>query len=926
MNRTLTTILVLELISALGLNAAHAADKTPTLKSLESREVTIEPSKPTPVDAQTQLKNFRRLLELTQEQKPQTRIPIMLRLADAELDAATDDADPKVGARRAVDLYKTVQAQDEVKVDRANLLYNLARAYDLAGNTDDSAAALSALISKYPDSKLVPEAQFRRAETYFVQRKYSDAENDYAALVQRGDNTPFYLQSRYKLGWTRYKLSQYKASLNEFASVLKSLVSPSDVAADGSIKTGDQSKANQQVVQDSLRGITLNFAQLSKDMQPGEYIDQHGLKPYEFLIYKNLLAHYKEQQRFTDASDTALAFAQRNPDHPEAKAFELEAIAALENGGFPSLARARKESFVQRYGVERQSWYGKDPLDVPKVNKLLRGYLDEITQTYHAKAQKTHKPEDYQQAAKWYATYLKIFPKIDEAPEIAFRRGDVLFDAGEYTQSAQQYEQVGYDMGQNDKAADAAYAAVLAWRKAAGASESSDPNVEKSTLRFAKTFATDKHATEVLARLAEDRYQNKDLPGASALAKRVIEHEPAAPKEQLANAWRIRAAAAEQAKDYPAVETALGWLLTHGEAQQKAQAREALAASIYKQGEALVKAGDDAGAQKQFLRLQKVDAAKGSGADAIRATALFDAAAASVRAGNKPEAINLLERFRNKYPKHKLASEATHKLAELYLATGNKTAAAREFVHIRDQGSADAQTRREAALQAAQLYAQTGETANAINAYEAYLRHHNPSFSDAMEARNELVELNTKLNRLTKADSLRKRIITADAKAGTARNERSKTLAANATLHFAEQTREKFDAASLYQPLKRSLKAKKALLDNALSEYGKAADYNIATVTTAATFRIGQLYYDFSRALLNSPRPSNLSTEELAQYETLLEEQAFPLEEQAIKIHEANVTRISNGIYDKWVQKSLAQLAKLVPVRFAKKEKLSNAL
>lgn len=926
MNRTLTAVLILELISVVGLPTATAADRTPTLKSLEDREVTIEPSKPTPVDAQTQLKNFRRLLELTADQKPTTRIPIMLRLADAELDAATDDTDPTVGARRAIELYKRVQAQDKVQIDRANLLYNLARAYDLAGSTDDSATALGELIVKHSDSKLVPEAKFRRAEIYFVQHKYSAAETDYADLVQRGDSTPFYLQSRYKLGWTRYKLSEYEASLNDFASVLTSLLAPDDVAADGSIQTSGQSKASQAIVKDSLRGITLNFAQLSKDIEPGSYIDQHALKPYEFLIYKTLLAHYEEQQRFTDASATALAFAQRNPDHPEAKAFELEAIAALENGGFPSLARARKESFVQRYGVERQSWYGQDPLDVPKANKLLRSYLDEITQSYHAKAQKTNQPQDYQQAAEWYATYLQIFPNIDKAPEIGTRRGDVLFDASEYTQAAKQYEQVGYDMGENAKAADAAYAAVLAWRKAAGESEASDPNVEKSTLRFAATYPDNKRATEVLARLAEDRYKNKDLPGASELAKRVIEHQPPAPKEQLANAWRIRAAAAEQAKDYPAVEEAFDWLLANGAAQDKAQANEALAASIYKQGEALSKAGDDAGAQKQFLRLQSIDAAKGSGADAIRATALFDAAAASIRTDNKSAAIDLLERFRSKYPQHKLAPDATRKLAALYMETGNKTAAAREFTRIRDQGSTDTETRREAALQAADLYAQTGQTAVAIKAYEAYLRSYSPSFSDAMEARNKLVELNTKLNRLTQADIWRQSIITADTKAGAARNERSKTLAANATLHFAEQTREQFDAASLHQPLKRSLKTKKVLLDKALSGYGQAADYGIATVTTAATFRIGQLYYDFSRALLNSPRPRNLSEEELAQYETLLEEQAFPLEEQAIKIQEANVARISSGIYDQWVQKSLTQLGKLVPVRFAKKEKLSDAL
>ncbi len=896
------------------------AEKPQTLKSLEERDIIIEPSKPKPVNIEGQLENFRRLLELTEDQKPQ------MRLADAELEAAGEQTDPAPGARRAIALYKQVLEQDAVQIERARILYNLARAYDLAGDIDASRETLSQLITRHSDSELVPESRFRRGEILFVQQNFSAAEKDYADLVARGDATRFFLQSRYKLCWTRYKLSDFRASLNEFTGVLKLLLSPDSIATDGDLNTSGLSKSDQELVKDSLRGITLNFAQLSKELKPGDYVDSTGLQAYEFLIYKNLLKRYQDQQRYTDASDTALAFAQRNPEHPKAKDFELQAIQALEDGGFPTLARARKQSFVQRYGVARQSWYRKDPLDIPEVNQRLRTYLDEITQYLHANAQKTGKPQDYQDAAKWYATYLDIFPQIDKAPKIAFLRGEVLFEAGQYKEAASQYEQVGYDMGANKKAGEAAYAAVLAWRKAAGDAAATDPMVEKSTLAFIDKHPAHEQAANALARLAEDRYRAKDLGSANALAKRLIAHQPQPSKNQLANAWRIRAAAAKQANDYAAVEEALGWLLANGEAQEKAQVSEGLAASIYKQGEALAKAGDDADAQKQFLRLQEIPAVRGSGADAIRATALFDAAAASIRADNKAESIGLLERFRDNYPGHNLAPEATRKLATLYLETGNKTAAAREFARILEYKDISPQARQEAALQTAELLEQTGDTQAAIRAYEIYLNAHNPDFTQAMETRDKLVELNTSMRYLIKADSWRQSIIDADARAGAQRNERSKTLTARATLHFADEARAKFDTVHLTPPLQSSLRTKKARLEAALADYGKAADYGIAEVTTAATFRIGQLYYDFSRALLESPRPGNLSGEELAQYDILLEEQAFPLEEQAISIHQANVERIGKGTYDEWVKKSLTQLGKLIPVRYAKQEKLSNAL
>jgi hypothetical protein len=71
---------------------------------------------------------------------------------------------------------------------------------------------------------------------------------------------------------------------------------------------------------------------------------------------------------------------------------------------------------------------------------------------------------------------------------------------------------------------------------------------------------------------------------------------------------------------------------------------------------------------------------------------------------------------------------------------------------------------------------------------------------------------------------------------------------------------------------------------------------------------------------LNSERPKNLSKDELEQYNVLLEEQAFPFEEKAIKLYEINTARAKQGTYDEWVQKSYAALAQINPGRYGKVE------
>ncbi len=110
-------------------------------------------------------------------------------------------------------------------------------------------------------------------------------------------------------------------------------------------------------------------------------------------------------------------------------------------------------------------------------------------------------------------------------------------------------------------------------------------------------------------------------------------------------------------------------------------------------------------------------------------------------------------------------------------------------------------------------------------------------------------------------------------------------------------------------------------MERTIKAYQRAMKYRVADVTTSATYHIAEVYHDFSRSLLKSQRPKGLSAEEMEQYDILLEEQAFPFEEKAIKIHSSNIKHTNNGIFDKWIQRSLKQLSQLQPIRYAKFEK-----
>jgi hypothetical protein len=112
----------------------------------------------------------------------------------------------------------------------------------------------------------------------------------------------------------------------------------------------------------------------------------------------------------------------------------------------------------------------------------------------------------------------------------------------------------------------------------------------------------------------------------------------------------------------------------------------------------------------------------------------------------------------------------------------------------------------------------------------------------------------------------------------------------------------------------------------AIDAYTKLVDYQVGQVTAAATFYIAEIYFEFSIALMNSERPTNLNAEELEQYELVIEDQAYPFEEKAISVHEKNMELLDVGIYNEWIDKSILKLAALMPARYAKTEQDSNVL
>jgi TolA-binding protein len=897
------------------------SDNQPTIADLGKHPVKLEDIPVAPSESRA-IAAYRDYLKT--EDDTDSRPQAMRRIADLNLEkemtpVATMTAQAVMPqAHESIDLYTNVLALYPDRANNDSVLYQLARAYEMNAQPQLSLDTLAQLVRQYPESDYLLEAQFRRGEILFVQQDYFNAEQAYRVVVKAGEENPFYRQSLYKSGWCFFKESMLDESLDAFTALLDLELPDPD---SGITRLDSLSRTRRELVEDTLRVVSLSFSYGEGAGGIADYFEGHGSRHYEHIIYDNLGILYLEKERYSDAAETFQSFVIQNPNHRMAPGFQMRVIETYQSGNFPTLVLESKKELVDRYNLQSDYWTHHAPEDNEDVLDYLKLAMTDLSRHYHALAQKNKKPGDYQQAVHWYRRYLESFNDEPAAPGMNFLLAELLYESGDYQQATREYQITAYDYGMHEKAATAGYAAVLSYEKrktsltGEALSTWNRQSIEHA-IRFATTFPGHPQSIAVMTRTSEQLLASHDQARAIQVAETVITSEQATAGQQRV-AWTVLAHAHFDLEDYLQAESAYQQLRQRvpPSGEEYNNINERLAASIYKQGEAAQAAGDTAMAVSHF---QRVRAATPDAS--IVATAEFDAAAGLLAMHDWSAATTVLDRFRQNYPNDPRQDEVTRRLATAYLAEEQPLQAAREFERI-GRSHEDPALRREALWQAAELYTAADRHVTAIGLYREYVDQFPQPLEQAIEARQHVALHHESTNNIREQQRWLKEIIRADRQAGAQRTDRTRYLAAHAQLTLAKQAHAQYRRASLTLPLKKSLATKKQLMDTALRQYDQAAGYEISEVTTAATYHTAQIYSQLGEALLESQRPENLGGESLAQYDILLEEQAYPFEEQAITLHEVNLQRIETGLYDAWIEKSLQQLAQLVPAQYAKQEK-----
>lgn len=894
------------------------ADIDVSQQDLQERNIGIEKK------SQKQIRKAYRTYVQNASTHDSSRQKALTRLAQLELelsnsllkdDKALDDQAPNVtqSLGRTITLLETTLRDYPKAQGNDKVLYQLAQAYDRAGRYKDSITTLNTLVITYPKSQLYVEAQFRLGESSFARGNYISAEDAYTEVILTPGSDKFYAKSLFKRGWSRYKQQLYGEATDDYIDAL----TYHEFGEYSSL-----SDANKTQLDEYLRAVGLAFSYQSGTGRIRDYFAERDDFNYLYEVHTSVSDIYLKQERFSDAATVLEDYTRFNRQSHNTPKAELKIIAAWRAGKFTSRLYDAIERFYKYYNPNADFWkQANDEATYKLAYENLRTYITQVSSYFHKRYQDKRKTDDFRHASAWYKRYLEHYSSHANKDNIYSLYGELLLAAGQNQNALEYFSLAAYD-GNLILDKKAAFATITISNQLFESTK--DKKIKQNWLdqhltfaeRFVELYPKDNRAENIVLSASEHAFNaqryNKVIDIANYIA------DTAKEKTQF-NANSLKARAYLELQQFSDAESVYMELLNSKFTSRKSKKsiNNSLALAIYRQAETAKKSKQVDIALNHFVRINRI-----APKSALASTGLYDAIALSIQNERWQESIALSEEFKRQYPKHKRTADVTQKLSVAYLKSDQKGKAAQEFERIaKFEDNLDVKTA--AQWQAAELYEAKNDIKAAIRAYRDYAHTYKKPYERNMEAMFKLSNLYKKTKENQKRYFWQTNIRKADQKATKSnKTERTRFIASTTTLDLARQKQQDFNRTKLIEPIAKNLKRKKSAMQESVKLFGLASAYGIQDITTEATANIGDIYLDFSVALLESERPKNLNQDELEQYEILLEDQAFPFEEKAIEFHEVNLARTKDGTYDNWIQRSFDKLITLFPVRYTRKGKI----
>lgn len=797
-----------------------------------------------------------------------------------------EPAVPKADHARIINGYKAIMQKHPNKPGMSSALYILGYALYEQGELEQALKVFEDFTERYKESPYYTEINFRLGEIYFDTSQFRDAINAYKRILDRPDSI-FYEKALYKSGWAYYKMDDYTGAIDLFSRIVD--------------KRGRSVEAADSLADESFHNIVRSMSRMKTIRDIEDAVAVIKFKSYAPDTFLELVRLFIQETRYEEAISTYNIFKALFPDDADLPMLYKEMAGVYEKLNNNGEALRIKELIVANYNPTAKLYAEKYPNGSKEVDRITAETLLDLSKEYHRMGREKNDVEAFKKAVKGYEQYLYYFPNSADYKNVNILLAEVLFDAKEYTDAAVKYEYIMRLYKGRPQGEKAAYAALLAYeliaaqdvKKMEMSAAAVKRVVDYCKMEFSGSAGLENliyKAADVYARLGYYR-EAKDivsplLKGSSqSYAYKKMGEIYIAEKDTVSaiDAYTL-ALKASNDKDNE-IRTRL------------AQLHYMAAVDYIKQGKSKEAAGHYL---KVFSFMKDSDIAERS---------LVNVGQIYIQSGDTAGFKTVIGLIKEYYPYSKwtkaLLVEAGKKMEQ-----NSRPAESALLFEEAARFSQDKQESQQLILAAAGVLERSKE----YDRLEALLIKYIASNEFSLQGKAEAFYILGSAQIASGKNKAGKETLTAALK--TAKLAGNEPYAARARIKLAEGKTAVFLKQPIEQPFEKSLKIKESLMKEILDDYKYVIASKVAELLPESFYRMGLVFEGFRDALLSSERPADLSKKELEDYNFLLEEKAYPLEEQAVKAYEASLTASVEYGGNELIQKDIERLSMLRPAAY----------
>lgn len=810
---------------------------------------------------------------------------------------------------------------------RDKLMYRIAVCHLEQGDKDKTIEYLENLSAQTTEKKFLEESYFRLGEHYFDQKKYHTAIEYYRRLINSWDS-PYFDMALYKLGWAYYNIDDYAQAISTLIYLIDdiSLLEEVDVNLLG--------KSNADLRNEAIDYVAVCFADYNGPEKARLFLKDRTDKDYTEQILLKLAAVYQKRNYYDDAIVTLGILLDLFPYKQDAPKYQKIIVENYELSGEKERAHEARARFVAKYGPGSR-WFQAIKDDSLRQNTIAvsEEFLYILGSEAQAKAQQSGSKLHYGLALNRYESYLQKFPNSERASKVRFYLSECLFEMGRYHAAADSYNKLLTEYPDSEFRETAAYNRVLSYNKMLMSNGHSAPTIisiknflglrpeRVDTVKamnhpqaqfmlasndYVSLFADSQKLPGVLMKYAQILYELSEFDLAKLAYKRVIDHP--AEHSFLPQAYSMIAQCSFKQENFEESEDWFRKLAQQfpDSARYVNKAQKMIASSQFKAAESYLAAGDSAMAAREFENVA------GTVTDPeVAERALFEAALLYDNIGKVAKAIAIYETISMRFPDSPHVDNSLFKAGVLSENQEDWRRAAHNYMAL-FRHNPSSEFAEKSLLSAARCYEYREDYEQARSSYQQYLQTFPNDPDRYLEAAFKKGEIAYQQHKYSLARRDFEFVISAYRNYTSQNRSVEKYIPANAQFLIAEILFDNFRNIKLIEPLQRNLKRKRATFKLVIKAYAGAAKFKVADWAIASSHKIGITFEDFANALLDAPRPANLSGVELVNYDKKLWESVLPFKKKALKTYQSNVKQArENDIQNQWVLESAKRMQAL---------------